>query len=922
MDYRGAELWQRTFGDRADEHNEQRRSLEAAFLQMREAVVPVAADIALSVPNYTDHSIEHCDSLWETASQLVGPDYPLNPAEVFVLGCSFLVHDLGMGLAAYPDGLSGLIEDVEWLDFLSASDAGEADKLQAQLRSDVQANSTWDGLSSAAVKNYLTNYLRSRHAKQAEQIVKASWNMSDGSSVYLLADPLLRRFYGPVIGRIARSHWTDVSLLPETLPQELGPGPAFPIDWTVNSVKLACILRLADAINVDARRASPLHTPHRLPQGTSVEHWDFQERLLKPQIRDKRVYFTSGEGFDVDRSQAWWLAYDSVTLIDSELRRVDNLCADEGIPRMMAHGAAGAESPARFAKFVEPQGWKPIDARPFIGDPNLVMRQLGGASLYGRSASQEVALRELLANAIDASRALRGAFPEADEKPIQVTLRDTSDGEYIDVRDFGIGMHPDDMAQRLCNFGTSGWRDIETQSTLPGVLSSGYRPTGQFGIGFFAVFMVADEVSVISRHVEAGKDATSVLTFSDGLETRPLLRAAERKEQLLVPGTMVSFKLKEPTDSMYGLFRERVSSSTISSEEFIAYIRYLALTSDIDIDARLGESDPLGRAVSASEWLAIGADELFDSMNVFVDHARSDYLAVKKVFSLSARTVQDGHGKTIARLAFDLRSPSSIDPWLRSQAAYCGGLLSRLSSHDFYHGVIDGPPLSAARAEVSFTASRQAMLEWFSEQRQLAVEHGASAVGLLNVGMAAMALGVDTGDLPLAVANNGYTDREALVSRLAVAESFVILEGIARKYEFETDDLYIVESDYSQDFALIPDGAIVIADSRWDRSPLVRPSDDIGLSGTNVPTAQARRLETWWKMYELHPLGEIMRTIAAVWSFPLWAVAQAIDFRTVEVDGHDRRIEVDRFGGGNCKIDAWTISRNNIDSVIELINKA
>ena len=50
----------------------------------------------------------------------------------------------------------------------------------------------------------------------------------------------------------------------------------------------------------------------------------------------------------------------------------------------------------------------------------------------------------------------------------------------------------------------------------PGLVSQGFEPQGQFGIGFFAVFMWGEHVQVVSRRPEDGSDATRVLEFPKG----------------------------------------------------------------------------------------------------------------------------------------------------------------------------------------------------------------------------------------------------------------------------------------------------------------------------------------------------------------------------------------------------------------------
>lgn len=90
-----------------------------------------------------------------------------------------------------------------------------------------------------------------------------------------------------------------------------------------------------------------------------------------------------------------------------------------------------------------------MDARPHIGDPNSVISQLGGKALYGQHSSASVPIRELVANALDATRALRLAFEEAEVRPIVVEFADDGEYDVVSIQDFGLGSR------------VAGWRCAE-----------------------------------------------------------------------------------------------------------------------------------------------------------------------------------------------------------------------------------------------------------------------------------------------------------------------------------------------------------------------------------------------------------------------------------------------------------------------------
>ncbi len=118
LEFETSALWQTAFAERPkDRHAAARAALRQKFLDLREKVALLVAPIAKDIPGLTVHDVTHLDALWETTSLIAGPDQTINPAEAYVLGASILLHDAGMCLAAYPDGLASIKETTEWKSF-------------------------------------------------------------------------------------------------------------------------------------------------------------------------------------------------------------------------------------------------------------------------------------------------------------------------------------------------------------------------------------------------------------------------------------------------------------------------------------------------------------------------------------------------------------------------------------------------------------------------------------------------------------------------------------------------------------------------------------------------------------------------------------------------------------------------------------
>jgi len=511
-------LWQNTLapGLRHDDHREQREHLRVSYLSLRDKATVLLTEAARSTPSFTVHDITHVDALWETASLVCGDPHSLTPAEAYVLGCAFVLHDAAMGLAAYKEGLAEVIGQQRWQDLVAVEY--------------FKKNGRWlheDELSSPPseiIETCVMQAVRESHAAHAARLVDQPWSTSSGNEIYLIQDVHLREAYGPLIGELAASHWWDVNVLADRFKQAKGSLPWQPADWIIEPLKLACILRLADATQIDSRRAPTFLFTLRRPQGESYHHWRFQEHISRPQLSGDRVTYTSLRPFGRDATEAWWLALDYLREVDRELKSVDALLHDLGRTRLAARAVAGVDSPERFAELFPVAAWRPVDAALQITDVPALVGTLGGEQLYGKEP--EVAVRELIQNAQDAILARAGVDLDFDDGVIEVRLVQEGDDWILEVRDNGIGMDEDTIVHSLLDFGRSGWSSNRIRIKFPGLAGSGFRPRGRFGIGFFSIFILGDHVELLTRRYDGAYADARRVTFN-GLGRRPVLTALD-----------------------------------------------------------------------------------------------------------------------------------------------------------------------------------------------------------------------------------------------------------------------------------------------------------------------------------------------------------------------------------------------------------
>lgn len=583
-------LWKRTLAPQNKDHHEQARSkLRNAFLAMRSNASELVKMIPQDCKGLTVHDITHLDALWDVGDLIAGPDFDINPVEAFVFGAAALLHDAGMSVASYPSGMSEIMKTTEWADTLRSivrqkkiaeDDAKDLSKIPGQLKDEL-----------------IFNVLRALHAKHAEELVSVAWRIPGKlDEVRLLEDQHLRAAYGRSVGLIAHSHHWSLEQVVQDLRTNVGAATELPGTWALNEAKMACLLRCADAAHIDHRRAPSMLYALTQPQGISDEHWNFQNKLNKPIIRDGVLMYSAGQDFRLAEANSWWLCYEAVRLIDRELTSCNAYLQDSGLTTFIARRVYGADNPLVLAQQIRPSGWRPVNAEIRVSDPVHLAKTLGGRSLYGRSAFAPI--RELLQNAVDAVRARRRHEDRAsDWGHVKLMIEELSAAGsrevWLHVDDTGVGMSERVLTGPLLDFGRSLWNSALLREEFPGLESRGIQPIGKFGIGFFSVFLLGKKVKIISRRYDKSLSETLVLEF-DSVSARPIVRKAELGELPLDYVTRVSVRLDMDSDVFSNatrdvdrdvfLYSQAIRRSAMSSlEEILKHVRQLIAAVDVDV---------------------------------------------------------------------------------------------------------------------------------------------------------------------------------------------------------------------------------------------------------------------------------------------------------------------------------------------------
>ena len=168
-------------------------------------------------------------------------------------------------------------------------------------------------------------------------------------------------------------------------------------------------------------------------------------------------------------------------------------------------------------------------------------KQLLNILIHSLYKDREVFLRELLSNASDALNRMRFEMVTNNdvldpEVELSIHIKADKDSRTLTITDTGIGMTHDEIIENLGTIAQSGARNFLEASKDKNMDFA--QVIGQFGVGFYSVFMVAESVRVISRSFR--KDAEAVSWYATG-EDNFIVGAADMAER----GTRIEVKLKE-----------------------------------------------------------------------------------------------------------------------------------------------------------------------------------------------------------------------------------------------------------------------------------------------------------------------------------------------------------------------------------------
>ena len=225
------------------------------------------------------------------------------------------------------------------------------------------------------------------------------------------------------------------------------------------------------------------------------------------------------------------------------------------------------------------------------------VNQLLQLMIHSLYSNKEIFLRELISNANDACDKLRFAAVADDslnegDKELRIEIEHDSEANTVTIRDNGIGMTRSEVVENIGTIAKSGTKEF--LSKLSGDEAKDSQMIGQFGVGFYSSFIVADKVTLITR--KAGKK-TGVKWESNG-EGEFTIEDVKKDKK----GTEVILHLKEEEKDFANEFR--LKSIIKKYADHIPVPIYMLETKEVESEGD-DKDDENKEKATITEWVQV-----------------------------------------------------------------------------------------------------------------------------------------------------------------------------------------------------------------------------------------------------------------------------------------------------------------------------
>jgi molecular chaperone HtpG len=284
------------------------------------------------------------------------------------------------------------------------------------------------------------------------------------------------------------------------------------------------------------------------------------------------------------------------------------------------------------------------------------VKQLLDLMVHSLYSHKEVFLRELISNASDAID--RARYESLTDKDIlengsswKIKIIINNDGGTLTISDNGIGMDHKEIIEALGTIAHSGTKEFLTALQSKEVKDNP-ELIGQFGVGFYSSFMVADKITVLTR--KAGqKDKKGVQWESTGDGTYTVTDIEKESK-----GTDVILHLKD--DEKTYLQQWEIESVIKKYSDFIEHPIVMDVEKEVDSELKKGEKVKITEEKTLNSmkalWLKDKTELTDDEYNEFYKHISHDFTPPAKVIHYKA----EGTSEFTALLYIPSRAPVNI----------------------------------------------------------------------------------------------------------------------------------------------------------------------------------------------------------------------------------------------------------------------
>ena len=244
------------------------------------------------------------------------------------------------------------------------------------------------------------------------------------------------------------------------------------------------------------------------------------------------------------------------------------------------------------------------------------VKQLLNLMIHSLYSNKEIFLRELISNASDASDKLRfeALSDEAlyeDDSELNILLEVDKDARTITISDKGIGMSRQEVMDNIGTIAHSGTRKF--LDTLTGDQAKDAHLIGQFGVGFYSAFIVADKVTLETRR--AGLGAEHGVRWTSAGEGEYEIENIERAAR----GTTITLHLRDTEDEFLEPFRLRSIVGRYSDHISLPILMY----KQDDKGKSTQETETVNKA--SALWVRPKAEITDDEYREFYKHVAHDF---------------------------------------------------------------------------------------------------------------------------------------------------------------------------------------------------------------------------------------------------------------------------------------------------------